>query len=125
VPTAAEFDVLASDLDDEASRLAAMVLEVERRELAAPVESIFLRAQLELLVEIIVETCRLAGSRCADLAAECRRRALLCRAYTDAWAVYERRAADWADRSRAAAPGEPVGPRPVPPSRPAIWAERG
>jgi hypothetical protein len=125
VPTAREFEQLASDLDVEADRLADVVLHVERRDLAAAVDSVFLRTQLDVYVGAVVDGCRRAGERCVELATECRRRATLCRGYTDSWAVYEREAADWVEHSRAATPVGSAGPRPVPPVRPAPWVERG
>jgi hypothetical protein len=57
-------------------------------------------------------------ARCADGAAEARRRAAVCDSYTSQMRTYRTRLAAWVD-------GGSQGPAPIPPHRAAWWVEEG
>lgn len=125
MPTAAQFDQYAAQFEAQHDQIAATATGLTTVEPAEVMGGWISRTGLAAQSARIVAVCSSAKQQCLDQAGECRRRAHICRAYTQAFNDYLHRQAAYDRLARLAEPGVWIGRRPTPPVRPAVWVERG
>lgn len=137
MPTAEDFDAAATALESVAGRVGPVVGPVAGAMSERVLSGGVVTATVERVVEDGTSTTSRQGSELSELAAECRRRAQVCReaaaalsAYHDQVAAHDREMSRWradglrhrADPDAFADPGRPPGHPGRPPSRPS-WVE--
>ena len=125
MPTASDYHQFATGFDAEAERLFATADSLRRDPPSAGLGGWVTTTTVTARTTAIVRLGDEAARHCSALADECRRRAVVCRSYTEAYQRYLRDLAAHGLLVRNAEPGEWVGWRPSPPARPAPWVERG
>lgn len=123
MPTAAEFDQSALELDRAAEDTDSLV--GGARDLFGP--TVLSGGELTRLVDTTLDvaerTTQSSAIELRDLAAECRSRAETCRRFAADVAAYNNLVETWHVERNALPPGEPPPRRPTRPLPPASWVE--
>ncbi len=123
MPTAADFDRAAVDLDRAAEDSEGLMLRA--RERFGP--RVLHGGELSRLTHTTIDVAERTASSCAfelrELAAQCRTRAHVCREYERTLASYNRMLEDWRDVRESLPGGEIPGPRPARPPAPPAWVD--
>jgi hypothetical protein len=125
MPTAAQFDRYTAEFEAQHDQISATANGLSAVEAGEVVGGSLDRALLMARSARVIAACTAAKQQCLDQAGECRRRAHICRAYTQAFDDYLYRLVAYDRLVRLAEPGDWVGWRPIPPVKPAAWVERG
>ena len=124
MPTAAQFEQLATRLDRAGEQLATTAGSVTRSTDPTIVQGTPIATLVQRLASAAVGDVRTAGIRCDGLASLCRERARVCRRYDEEYREYLRRRGAFEAAVSSSTGGALNAIPPTAPVPPAPWVER-
>ncbi len=121
MPTAVDFEIAATSLADAAEDVARLVGTCSPYLGPDVVNGGALAELVEITLAVSDQNLREASTSLDSLAALCRQRAAICRAYDNELLSYQRELNRWIDQRASLPPGEVVPARPNPPPAPPPW----